>query len=253
MKILSAGPSSDLVLSNTGEDRAEGVHLSDILSRMAWEKDKKYDPAAPKDYMIFEQGHTWETVLSRSLSERHQRPGFRPEPLQEDGVWMSPDWINPDADIQCEEWKATRKSTKNWEVKIDEWAPQGMSYLRALLRRGLAKVPVVLWRVWFICGDWSFESKGDLTLLRDYWDIPVEFDKRALEENWRRIVSAGHKYGLLKEAPSTPLPRSWKQFRKDTECQKTKTTPKPKSQAGKAQVPSPKKAQVLTFQHTKRS
>jgi hypothetical protein len=211
MRILAAGPSSDLDLANTGEDRPAGVHLSDILSRMAWEKDRKYNPDAEKDLMIFEQGHTWETVLSRALAARQNRPaGYRPEPMQEDGVWLSPDWINPEGQIQVEEWKATKKSLKSYEQKIDEWAPQGMSYLRAALKRGTAKSLVVLWRVWFIVGDWSFEAKGDLTLLRDYWDIPVEFTKRDLEENWRRVIAFGHKCGLLKGEPEQELPRSWR-------------------------------------------
>jgi hypothetical protein len=250
MRILAASPSADLDLTNTGEDRPAGVHLSDILSRMAWEREKKYNPDDPKDYMIFEQGHTWETVLSRALSARHTRPGYRPEPLQEDGIWMSPDWINPDASIQVEEWKATRKSTKNWEVKIDEWAPQGMSYLRAMLKRKLAKAPIVLWRVWFMCGDWSFESKGDLTLLRDYWDIAVEFDKRALEEHWQKVVAAGKKYGLLKDAPAQDMPRSWKKLEKT--CQKQPTA-SPKKSLGKTPPTSPRTARVLTFRPMKKS
>ena len=199
MNILSAGPSSSLDLSNTGEDREPGLHLSDVLVRMAWEKDRKYHPDAPKDLMMFEAGHTWETVLGRALAARNRRSGYRPDPFQDDGIWMSPDWVNPDADVQHEEWKATRKSSKNFEQKIEEWGPQVKSYLRALLRRKIAQVPIVRFRVWFMVGDWTFENKGDLTLLKDYWDIDVEYDRRALDENWRGIVSFAQKNGLLQE------------------------------------------------------
>lgn len=201
MKILAAGPSQNLTLSNSGEDRQPGVHLSDILKRMAYEKDKKYHPDDPIDMMTLECGFIWETILERSLSARHKRPGHRPEQLQEDGIWMSPDWVNPDADIQHEEWKATRKSLKSWEQKIDEWKPQAKAYVRALFRRRIIKRLATRFRVWFMVGDWSFESKGDTTLLRDYWDIDVEFDKRELEENWQSTLSAGRRYGLLKGEP----------------------------------------------------
>lgn len=202
MKILSAGPDADLVLGNTGQGRQPGVHLSDILKRMAYEKDQKYHPDKPMDMMALECGFTWEEVLSQSLAARHKdRAGYRPEQIQEDGVWMSPDWVNPGGDVQMEEWKATRKSVKSYEEKVQEWGPQMKSYLRALLKRGVARRPVVRLRVWFIMGDWSFEAKGDMTLLRDYWRIDVEFDKRDLEENWWRVVNAGRRYGLLKTAP----------------------------------------------------
>jgi hypothetical protein len=186
--------------------------------------------------MALECGFTWETILERALSARHKRPGYRPEPLQEDGVWMSPDWVNPDADIQAEEWKATRKSTKNYEQKIAEWMPQIKAYLRALLRRGVATRIAVRLRVWFMVGDWSFENKGDRTLLKDYWDIDVEFDKRELEENWRGILQAGRRYGLLKGPPSE---EQWQK------------TPKRKSPGSARPIES--RAKVLTFQNTKRS
>lgn len=200
MRILSAGPSSDLELSNTGEDREPGLHLSDILVRMAWEKDRKYNPDAEKPLMIFEQGHTWEEVLSRALAARHRRSGgFRPKQFQEDGIWMSPDWVNPDADIQHEEWKATKKSTKNYEKKIDEWGPQIKCYVRAMLRRKEIKRPATRMRVWFINGDYSYENDGDLSLLKDYWDIDIAYDKRELDEHWSGVLAFARRHRMLEE------------------------------------------------------
>lgn len=236
MKILYAGPANSLHLTNTGQGRKEGVHLSDILKRMAFERDKKYNPNNPIDAMTLEVGHTWETVLERALSVRHQRPGYRPEQLQEDGVWMSPDWVNPDADIQVEEWKATRKSSKAWEQKVNEWLPQVKSYLRALLKQGVVKRLAVRIRAWFVVGDWSFEAKSDHTLLRDYWDIDLEFDKRELEENWRQIISAGKRYGLLKGKP-------------EETCQKQK--PEAKKSDSSPRVRSSAKVLTGTFPRTK--
>lgn len=247
MRILAAEPDPSLFFHNSGEDRAAGVHLSDILSRMAWDRDKKYHPDAPKDLSMFECGFIWETALDRALAARHgARAGYRPDQLEEDGIWMSPDWVNPDADVQCEEWKATRKSINKAAEKVEEWAPQAKSYLRALLKRGLATAPIVRWRVWFMMGDWTFENKGDLTLLKDYYRIDVEFTKRELEENWRGIVAAGHKYGLLKAPPEE---RAWRRPRLEATVAKREAA---KRKHGGAPPPLREKARLVTFPPTRK-
>jgi len=204
MKILSCGPDADLLMTNSGADRKAGLHLSDITKRMIFERDKTLNPDTPIDSMVLERGFTWETILERSLSARHERPGFRPEQMQEDGIWLSPDWVNPDQrGVQHEEWKATKKTTKHtFESKHWHWLPAAQAYLRALLKRGLARDLVTRFRVWHINGDYSYDSKtSDWLLLNDYWTIDVQFDKRELEDNWRGILQAGRKYGLLPEAP----------------------------------------------------
>ena len=198
MKILYEGPDDSLVMSNTGEDREEGLHLSDITKLMNYEKDRKLNPNSPLDLMTFERGYTWESILEQALTARQKRPGHRPEQIQEDGIWMSPDWLVPDGDIQLEEWKATKKTArKGFEEVGWHWLPNTMAYLRALMRRGLVRRPIVRWRIWFINGDYTFES--DFHLLNDYRRVDVEFDKRELEENWRAIVSFARRKGLLPE------------------------------------------------------
>lgn len=226
-------------MRNTGEDRPDGVHLSDILTRMAWEKDKKYHPEAPKDLMQFEQGHTWERVLEQALSARHERPGHRPDPIQHEGIWCSPDWINGDGLL--EEWKCTRKSSKSFEQKLDEWGPQVMAYLHVLLTKKIIKKPIVRIRTWFLVGDWSFEAKGDLTLLRDYYKFDIEFDKRDLENKWREIVQAGRKFGLLKTLSEEP---TWRRPQLEATLLRRKA-------AGKVPRPS-SKAAIVTFPPTRR-
>lgn len=238
MRVLASEVDTDLLLSNTGEDRPEGLHLSEILSRMAWEKDRKYNPDAEKDLMIFEQGHTWEAVLERALATRHQnRAGYRPEPMVEDGIWLSPDWISPDGDIQHEEWKSTRKSLNKADEKIAEWASQSKAYVRALLRRRLIKRSATRFRVWFIMGDWSFESKGDLSLLRDYYRIDIEWSQRELDEGWSGILSYARRTGLLKEAkPWDDRPRLNRTMA--ARAKNRPGSPRPRSRA---------KAQIATF------
>ncbi len=256
MKVLSAGPDPNLVLTaESGHDRKPGVHLSDIMKRRMFERDKKYNPENPMDMMVIECGYTWETVLERALSHRHERAGFRPEQILADGVWMSPDWVNPDArDVQHEEWKATKKKCSTDTVGKDAfqeknwyWLPACMAYLRMLLKLGMARALKTRFRVWHINGDYSYEAKtSDFKLLNDYWTYDVEFTKRELEENWTGLLNDGWKYGLLKTAPGA----------KRDECQKatqTRRIPSLRKSSGRAPQPSRRAAPVLTFPRMKRS
>lgn len=247
MKVLACAPDPDLLMENTGEDRKEGVHLSDILVRMAWEKNRKYHPDAPKDFMVFEQGFTWETVLERALAARQKnRAGERPPQMQEDGVWCSADWIGCEGKTRIhEEWKSTKKSIKSAEEKVQEWLPQAKSYVRALLRRKLIDRPITRFRAWFINGDYSYESKGsDLTLLRDYLKIDIEFDRRELDENWSGIISSGRRFGLLKQES-----KPWD----DRPSLNQRVAARASVRRGKAPDRSRGKAAVVTFPRGKRT
>lgn len=194
---------SDLVFTTSGEDRPAGVHVSDILKFMMFERDRKLNPNTPLDMAAIDRGFTWEEVLSHALQRRRRKDdtGYRPDPFQDDewGIWHSPDWVQPDADVQHEEWKSTKASRKTpFEEKQWYWLPQAMCYVRALLRRKAIDRPVTRFWVWYVNGDYSYDAKAsDLHLLRDYVRIDVEFSVRELEENWRRVISAGQKYGLL--------------------------------------------------------
>ena len=130
MKVVRFDADPDLRFSTTGEDRAPGLHLSDIIKTMQFERDKKFNPDKPLDMMLLEQGHTWEEVLAHALQRRwlHANPdyaGHRPDPMQIDGIWMSPDWFVPDDAItgggpRCEEWKAT-KTSQNKVLEDHQW------------------------------------------------------------------------------------------------------------------------------------
>lgn len=242
MKVLFAGPDPDLVMTNSGHDRQAGLHLSDITKRMAFEKDKKLNPNNPIDAMVLERGFTWETVLETALSARNSRAGYRPEQLQDDtyGIWMSPDWVDPEGDIQLEEWKATKKSCKRGFADVSwHWLPNTMIYLRELLRRKLVSRVAARFRIWWMNGDYSYESKtSDYLLLNDYWKVDVEFDKRELEENWQKVLTNGQRFGLLKKAPTE---ESWQKRKPEP------TTPTPRKKVGSPPPASREKARVVTF------
>lgn len=252
MNVLYAGIDPEpLTMGNTGEDRKPGVHLSDITKRMAWERDKKYHPDAPIDMMTLERGFTWEYILEGALNRRHRRPGYRPDQILEDGVWLSPDWVNPDSDIQVEEWKATKKSMKRGFDDVGwSWLPNSMAYLRALLRQKKAHALAIRFRIWWINGDYSYDAKtSDFHLLNEYWRVDVEFTKRELEDNWRGILSHGQKYGLL---PTPPKDEPAWQSRPRLEAT-LKRRQEQKRTSGRDQQPSRETAAIVTFPNTKTS
>lgn len=248
MKVLYAGEAPEpLTMTNTGADRKEGLHLSDITRRMTYERDRKLKPDGPIDAMVLERGFTWESILELALSARHERPGYRPDQIQEDGIWMSPDWVNPDGDIQLEEWKATKKSKNRGFDNISwHWMPNSMAYLRALLRRGDVTTRAVRFRIWWINGDYSYESKtSDFHLLEDYWTADVEFTQRELDENWRSILSHAEKYGLLKTPPREEA--SWRRPRLEATLERRQK----EKQSGNPPASSRGKATVVTFPNSK--
>lgn len=231
--MLCCGPDPDLVLRNSGEDRKPGLHLSDITKRMVYERDRKYHPDSPLDAMVLDRGFTWERILERSLDDRHERKGYRPEQIQEDGIWISPDWISSD-DV-LEEWKATKKSSKRGFEDVGiHWLLNAKSYLRALLKRRLVKRWIIRFRIWWINGDYSYEPKtSDFHLLNDIWKVELEFDKRELDENWQTILTHAKKYGLLKD-------ERWdsKTERKSPSPQPTPRPRKPESSSPQASAPA---------------
>lgn len=247
---VSKREQNDLVLSNTGGDRAPGLHLSDIIKKLMFERDKKFNPDSPLDMMRIDAGHTWEEIVSHALARRHRLAnepyaGHRPEPFQYDGVWMSPDWVNPDSEWPLEEWKATKTSSKS---SIEErqwyWMPQILGYAYGLWRTNQMKVPAALIRVWYVMGDWSFDNKtNDLTLLRDYYEFEVEFSQRELEENWRSLIQAARKYGLIQEPP-----KEQPAWQKRPRLEATMA----RRQSSKARPKSSATARVVTFPTTRK-
>lgn len=75
--------------------RPKGLHLSTIIkSMMVALKPGIYGtPMATTKVSI---GSAFDTVLERELAGTMMGPGFRPPPIQRDGVWMSPDRVRLD-------------------------------------------------------------------------------------------------------------------------------------------------------------
>lgn len=233
MKVTKFEAGPDLTFSTTGEDRAPGLHLSDIIKTMQFERDAKFNPDRPLDYMLLEQGHTWEEVLAHAIQRRWLaanpiQHGYRPDQLNVDGVWMSPDWFEPkDADYGVplvEEWKATKTSqNKVLEDHQWYWVVQLKSYLYGMSKKLNQRLTQGRFRVWYINGDYTWESKNsDLTLLRGYVRYDVEFGWREIVDNWKSVIQQAKKHGLLEQAPTN-------ETTEDTTWDDRKTPPTTKS------------------------
>ncbi len=245
--IISKIENTELILGKTGEERAPGLHLSDIIKKMMFERDKKFNPENPMDMMRIEAGHTWEEVLAHALQRRElqggPKAGDRPEPLQYQGVWMSPDWFNADSEWPVEEWKATKMSKKkDLEEHQWYWLVQLKGYMKGLSEQYGRPLLKGKFRVWYINGDYDWSAKvSDLTLLRDYIEYNVEFTQREIDDNWRTLMSNAIKYGLTKGEPT------WEQ-------QPSQTPPTSQSErSSKPPVRSPRRPKVITFPTTKMS
>lgn len=161
--------------------RAEGVHVTDVIMDWMWtmgfaeRREGEMDADARR---TIERGFRWEDALV--LAYRGELAP-RVEPLQVDGIWMSPDGFR---DGVVEEFKSTKKSSRGWrEASLDDpkwlyWTMQLKSYCYGLqATRGR-------WRVFFECGDYS---KGAITPREYDATVGVEFSKAELVEHWNLI------------------------------------------------------------------
>lgn len=198
MKVLAVEEPDPDLPTHPDHNRPAGVHISDIIKQMLIERDaKKYGDTSPPDPDTLERGYVWEEVLSDALLRRNGGGlGFRPDPIEYDGVWMSPDWYNPESDFPLEEWKATRVSKKS-DITDRHWYwfIQILCYLKGL---GCHRARL---RVWYINGDYSEAARRDPKVLQNYVRYSLEFPQREIDENWRRLMSFAKKKRMFDAAP----------------------------------------------------
>lgn len=198
---------NELVLSTTGGERAPGVHLSDLVRLEMVRREKRFNTSDPMDMMRVDAGHTWEEIVAHALQRREEKggpkAGYRPDAICFDGIWCSPDWLNPGGQFPLEEWKATKTSSKKgWDAAHWYWELQVLGYAHALTELGILEVNSALVRVWYINGDYDWSAKvDDLTILRDYVEFELHFTARDKQDNWNKLKALGQVHGLLKKEP----------------------------------------------------
>lgn len=193
--------------SGSGDRTLGVVHLSDIykilmkrLQPKRFDKrDKKGNPI-PMDFQRVEIGLLFESMLEIALREKFAtvRPG---EIVSDEGVYMSPDGVNPE-ECAGEEYKCTFMSASKglmetvrdpetgelYQIPLDKflhWFIQMMGYAKWL---GTNKF---ILRVLFLCGDYKFP------ITPQFKTYHIEFTDEEIEQNWKMLMLIAREEKLI--------------------------------------------------------
>jgi hypothetical protein len=167
--------------------RPPGLHLSDIITDMCKRLDpKRYDTGEPMSEGKILTGLAVERLIEKTL--RIVTPGgFRPHPIQIDGIWCSPDWITLGG--QVEEFKCTWYSMAKPCPTHDvywPWREQIKGYCYAT-----GTLDAVL-RAFFVNGD--YKPPKPVWPPKAY---QIQFTVGELKESWAGKVSHAERRGWL--------------------------------------------------------
>lgn len=186
MIVTACDDTIDQLVFDAGTPRSPGLHVSTIIKSICHEIDPKRFPlSADGDlpWNRFEVGFTFERVLEQAFASRLPHI-FRPGEIFLDGIYLSPDGIDPDGWV-LEEYKATWMTSHDAPegAKFWHWKIQMMAYCHALgtLRARL--------RALFING-W-----GDKNPQYKVWEF--EFTEHELLCNWSMILRQAQAKGWL--------------------------------------------------------
>ena len=159
------------------EPRAEGLHLSTLISRIMADAGMTPKAGGFADIeLTAEIGLLWEDVLSLTMGNKY---AVRPPQICEDGIWMSPDGIADDPEgkypLVVEEYKATWLSANKCPTGVYKYMAQVKAYCRAL------GTLCTVMRIFHLNGD--YRGSGPL-----YKVSRIEFTPQELDENWAMIL-----------------------------------------------------------------
>lgn len=178
-------PLDDVVFGDLEPDpsRSTGLHQSTIIRMMMRELEPERF-GKPLDMPRIEAGYAFERMLEAGL-KRKWPTRYRPQEIQCDGIAMSPDGFDPDANI-LEEFKCTWMSSRDCprDRRFSHWLWQIKGYLHAL------KIREARLRVFFVNGDY----RPSAPRLVSY---ALTFDDREIAENWAMLVNYAKSKGLL--------------------------------------------------------
>lgn len=180
------------------------LHQSDIIKRFMQQlQPKRFKGGKFEMNARVETGILFESILEEALARKFAtvRPG---EIVSDEGIYMSPDGVNPD--LCCgEEYKATWMSSRAGVTdeygmplpKFLHWFIQMKGYARWLsIRRFLL-------RVLFVNGNYNRSGllKGTDTPDPDaqphFKTFDIEFTDDEVDENWAMLVNFARQEGML--------------------------------------------------------
>jgi len=127
--------------------------------------------------MQFEKGYLWEVALSRAFGEK---AAVRPEPVQLDGIWGSPDGVIEEAitpkgevtiALATEEYKCTAIRSNKSLTDMWKWIMQTKGYCKML---GVNKC---IFRILHL----------EFVPVYKVWELT--FTQAELDENWQAILN----------------------------------------------------------------
>lgn len=173
------------------------LHMSDLYGLYHESTDKKKrsndDGFAEAGPLYFEAGLSWESILEKGLKDRicSFRPG---ELVTPEGIVYSPDLFLFPEDVpfrNCEiklTWMSSkdvpREEANSFPLKFEKYFTQMMAYGYHL------ETPYARLICFFVNGNYR-PPRPELLA----WDI--EFTKRELDENWRKLLNMAKAEGLL--------------------------------------------------------
>jgi hypothetical protein len=183
---------------SSGPRTRDKVHLSDIYKILMQRLQPKRFTDGPMDLIKIGMGLLFERALERELIEAFAvtRPG---EIVSDEGVYMSPDGVNPE-EVAGEEYKCSYMSCskgisevveldgETYHIPLDKfvhWFIQMKGYAR-----GLGVNDFIL-RVLFVRGDYSYPDKPLLKFYR------IHFTDEEIADNWSMLMTIAREEGLL--------------------------------------------------------
>jgi hypothetical protein len=168
------------------------VHLSDIYKILMQRlQPKRFSNERPMDMTRVQVGLLFESMLEEALIRRFSvsRPG---EVVSDEGIYMSPDGVNPTL-LAGEEYKATYISSAKG-ITDEDGQPLDKFVHWFVQMKGYAKwlgVTRFILRVLFLAGDYSFPIGPQFKS----WDIT--FTDEEIDENWTMLRNIGVEEGLI--------------------------------------------------------
>lgn len=184
----------DHLLLEASPVRTPGLHLSQIIRSICASLEPNKYKAGPVDPNYTDPGFTFERVLETAWASRQTAGAiFRPGEFTEDGIIMSPDYVDltdPDDGILVES-KMTEMSMVGCPLdpKFRKWLWQMGAYARALqLRKTRLHV---LW----LRGNYK-------EIRRAYQVFLIEWTQEELDHTWALLVNHARDKGWLVQTPA---------------------------------------------------
>jgi len=190
---------------STGPRTRDVVHISDVYKILMQRlQPKRFNSEQPMDMTRVQLGLLFESMLEEALARRFavSRPG---EIISDEGIYMSPDGVNPGL-LAGEEFKCTWMSSRHGLVdmngepldKFVHWFVQMMAYAKWL------EVLRFILRVFFVNG--NYNRSGVLAdgtpdpdagpTLKSY---DITFTEEEIETNWTMLMNIAREEGLIDE------------------------------------------------------